>query len=88
MPTIGELLNHPAISVFLGTIPLLMTIWWGLMSNNQALKAMTDNLKLLNDRVARVETKVDDLNKKVYEIDVRLARVETRLDSPRLVAGD
>jgi hypothetical protein len=88
MPTLAEVLNHPAISVFLGTVPLLMTIWWGLMSNNQALKAITENLKVLNDRVARVDTKVDDLGKKVNEIDVRLARVETRLELPRLVTGD
>jgi archaellum component FlaC len=65
-----------------------MTIWWSLIGNNQVLNAIMDDLKLLNDRVARVETKVDDLGKQVNGIDLRLARVETRLDLPKLVIGD
>jgi hypothetical protein len=72
------LLESPAINVFLGTLPLLLTLAWGLFANNQRLNGIEKRLDRIDDRLDRMETKIE-------AIDVRLVRVETRLEGKQVV---
>jgi hypothetical protein len=47
MQTLKAVLDIPAIGVFLGTLPLLGTICWGLLQNDT--------------RLSRIETKLDSM---------------------------
>ena len=69
---IRDLLYSPTVSVFLGTLPLLLTIAWGLLSNSK--------------RMDRMETKLDDIAKTLATVSERLVKVETKLEmTPQVI---
>lgn len=92
MQTLKTLLDNPALNVFLGTLPLLLTLAWGLLTNNKALDNIGKRIDSLESsvgkRLDRIDTRLDGLEKDVHSIDVRLTKVETRLENTRLVMGD
>ena len=74
MPTLKALLDSPAVNVFLGTLPLLLTIAWGLFTSDR--------------RLTRIESKLDSMDGKLSTVSERLVRVETRMAGSKLVMGD
>ena len=74
MQTLKTLLDSPAVNVFLGTLPLLLTIAWGLFTNDR--------------RLTRIESKLDTMDGKLTNVSERLVRVETRMDGSKVVMGD
>jgi hypothetical protein len=70
-----DFFSNPTVSVFLGTLPLLLTIAWGLITQNQ--------------RLSRLETKIDSMDMRLTgelsEVKERLARVETRLEGKHVI---
>lgn len=74
MQTLKALLENPAVNVFLGTLPLLLTLAWGLFQNDR--------------RLTRIETKIDSMDSKLNTISERLIKVETRIEgAPKLVVS-
>ena len=74
MQTIKALLENPAVKVFLGTLPLLLTLAWGLFQNDR--------------RLTRIETKIDSMDSKLNTVSERLIKVETRIEgAPKLVVS-
>jgi len=74
MQTIKALLENPAVNVFLGTLPLLLTLAWGLFQNDR--------------RLTRIETKIDTMDSKLNTVSERLIKVETRIEgAPKLVVS-
>jgi len=74
MQTIKALLENPAVNVFLGTLPLLLTLAWGLFQNDR--------------RLTRIETKIDSMDSKLNTVSERLIKVETRIEgAPKLVVS-
>lgn len=71
MPLLKTLLDSPAVNVFLGTLPLLLTIAWGLFSNER--------------RLTRIENKLESIDAKTGLISERLVKVETKLEITKLV---
>ncbi len=82
------LLDSPAVSVFLGTLPLLLTIAWGLFINNKRLDAIDKRLDRIDSRLDRIDTCLDHIETNLLSLDLRLTRVETRLPGSKLVLGD
>jgi hypothetical protein len=68
------ILDNPAVNVFLGTLPLLLTIAWGLFVNER--------------RLTRIEANLDTIRTDISSIKERLTRVETKLEGTKLVMGD
>lgn len=66
-----EFANNPIVVIFLGTLPVLAGILWGVLQNKE-------QFGLIQSRLERMEERLD-------KIDVRLAVVETRLEGPKLV---
>jgi hypothetical protein len=92
MQTLKALLDSPALSVFLGTLPLFGAIVWGLLQNNRELDGIGNRIDGIGKRIDgidkrldRVETKLETISKDVHSIDVRLTRVETRLEGSQIV---
>jgi len=75
-------MDIPAVSVFVGvfaaTLPLLGAIVWGLIQNDRRLNS-------IDQRLLRVETKLDGLDAKLSGVSERLVKVETRLDNGPVV---
>ena len=69
-----EILANPAMSVFLGTFPLLLTIAWGLFTSDR--------------RLTRIETKLDTIDAKLSGVSERLVKVETKIEGRQVVMGD
>lgn len=55
-----------ALSVFLGTLPLLLTVAWGMYENVR--------------RLARIEARLDHLERMVDSIDAKLSSLNGRLE--------
>jgi hypothetical protein len=66
MQALKSVLDTQAVSVFLGTLPLLLTIAWGLLQSDR--------------RLTRIEGKLDSIDSTLTGVRERLAVVETRLD--------
>ena len=80
MQTLRTLLDSPAMNVFLGTLPLLLTIAWGLFQNDRRMTR-------IESRIDSVESKIDRMDSRLSQISERLARVETKIEiSPKLVS--
>lgn len=54
-----------ALSVFLGTLPLLLTVAWGMYENVR--------------RLARIEARLDHLERQLDSIDAKLSSLNGRL---------
>jgi hypothetical protein len=65
MQALKSVLDTQAVSVFLGTLPLLLTIAWGLLQSDR--------------RLTRIEGKLDSIDSTLAGVRERLATVETRL---------
>ena len=61
MPRMEELLGRPAVSVFLGTLPLLGAIVWGLLQNDRP-KALDKRMDGMESRLNRIETRLTGSN--------------------------
>ena len=71
MQALKSVLDTQAVSVVLGTLPLLPTIAWGLLQSDR--------------RLTRIEGKLDSIDSTVANVRERLATVEARLDHARLI---
>lgn len=77
MQTINQIVGIPAVSVFLGTLPLLGTILWGLPQNERRLSAIEKHMD-------SIESKIERYGEKINSSETKIAVIETRLDGPRL----
>jgi hypothetical protein len=73
-----DLLNSTAMNVFLGTLPLTGSILWGLLQNDRRFIA-------LDQRLSRIETKLDGMDAKLSNVSERLVKVETKLEGGHVV---
>ena len=73
MQTLRALLDSPAVNVFLGTLPLLGAILWGLLQNDRRLNA-------IERRLGRLGTRIDSIDVKLSTVSERLVKVETKLE--------
>ncbi len=78
MQILKPLLDSPAVNVFLGTLPLLGAIVWGLIQNDRRLNA-------IDQRLGRVESRIDSVDSKLAVVGERLVNVETRLEGGHVV---
>ncbi len=67
----AQITSNPIVVIFLGTLPVLAGIIWGILQNKE-------QFGLIHQRLERMQDRLD-------KIDVRLAVVETRLEGPKLV---
>jgi DNA anti-recombination protein RmuC len=74
MHTLRAVLDTPAFQVFLGTVPLLGAIIWGLLQNERSLRA-------IDKRIDGLDKRMDNMDKRMDGIDQRLGRMESRIDS-------
>ena len=80
MQTLRGLLDSPAVNVFLGTLPLLLTLAWGLFQNDRRMTRMENSIDSIG-------TKIDGLDSRLSQVSERLARVETKIETaPKLVS--
>jgi hypothetical protein len=93
-----DLLASPAVNVFLGTLPLLGAILWGMLQNNRQIDALRGDINVLrgdvksrfdgiDQRLGRMETRVDSIDGKLSGVGERLAKVETRLEGGHVVVA-
>lgn len=93
-----DLLASPAVNVFLGTLPLLGAILWGLLQNNRQIDVLRGDLKSrfdsldkridgVDQRLGRMETRIDSIDGKLSGVGERLAKVETRLEGGHVVVA-
>ena len=92
MQTLKGLLDSAAVSVFLGTLPLLGTILWGLLQNDRRLQALDKRIDMLDKRIdgvdqrlGRMETRIDSIDGKLGVVSERLVKVETKLEGGHVV---
>jgi hypothetical protein len=53
--TLKTLLDSPAVNVFLGTLPLLCAIVWGLLQNDRSLRAIDKRMDVINSASAALK---------------------------------
>jgi chromosome segregation ATPase len=80
-----DLLASAAVNVFLGTLPLLGVIVWGLLQNDRRLQALDKRIDGVDQRLGRMETRMDSMEGKLSAVSERLAKVETKLEGGHLV---
>jgi hypothetical protein len=80
MQMLKALLDSPAVNVFLGTLPLLGAIVWGLLQNDRRLQALDKRIDGVDQRLGRMETKLDGIEGKLATVSERLVVVETKID--------
>jgi peptidoglycan hydrolase CwlO-like protein len=85
MQPLKSLLDSPAVNVFLGTLPLLGAILWGLLQNDRRLNAVDQRLGRIETRMDRMETRIDSIDAKLATVSERLTRVETKLEGGHVV---
>jgi hypothetical protein len=85
MPTLKGLLDSPAVNVFLGTLPLLGAIVWGLPQNDRRLQALDKRIDGVDQRLGRMETRIDSIDGKLGTVSERLVKVGTRLEGGHVV---
>ena len=92
MHTLKAVLDIPAIEVFLGTLPLLEAIVWGLLRNERSLRAIDKRIDGLDkrmdgmdQRLGRIETRIDSIDTKLVMVSERLVKVHTKLEGGQLV---
>lgn len=85
MQTLRALLDSPAVNVFLGTLPLLLTLAWDLVQNDRRFNSMEGRLDRMDRRLDRIDTRLDCVDAKLANISERLVRVETRIEGGNLV---
>jgi hypothetical protein len=78
MQPLKSLLDSPAVNVFLGTLPLLGAIVWGLLQNDRRLGR-------IETRMGRMEIRIDSIDAKLATVSERLTRVETNLEGGHVV---
>ena len=78
MQPLKSLLDSPAVNVFLGTLPLLGAIVWGLLQNDRRLGR-------IETRMDRMEIRIDSIDAKLATVSERLTRVETKLEGGHVV---
>jgi len=78
MQTLKSLFDSPAVNVFMGTLPLLGAIVWGLLQNDKRLNA-------IGQRLGRMETRIDSIDGNLSAVRERLVRVETKLEGGHVV---
>ncbi len=66
MQALSGIMQSLVVTIFLGTLPLIGTIFFGLLQNDR--------------RLSRIEGKLDLVKVSVHSLDKRLAVVETKLD--------
>lgn len=91
-PAFRDLLNSAAVNVFLGTLPLLGAIVWGLLQNERSLKAidkridgLDKRMDAIDGRLGRIEIRLDAIDAKLADVSERLVKVVTRLEGGRVV---
>ncbi len=85
MGSFQGLLSSPAINVFLGTLPLLGAILWGLLQNDRRSQALDKRIDGIDQRLGRMETRIDSIDSKLAIVSERLVKVETKLEGPPVV---
>lgn len=70
---VKSLLDNMAVNVFLGTLPLLLTLAWGLFQSDR--------------RLTRIENRLDSIDGKIGNVTERLARVETKLEGGKILVS-
>jgi tetrahydromethanopterin S-methyltransferase subunit G len=86
------LLDSPAVNVFLGTLPLLGAIVWGLLQNDRRLQGLDKRLDGIDTRFDRVdkrfdhvEARLDGIDGKLATVSERLVKVETKIEGGHVV---
>ncbi len=74
MQTLKGLLDSPAVNVFLGTLPLLGAILWGLLQNDRRLLALDKRIDGIEQRLGRMETRIDQIDAKLATVCERLLK--------------
>jgi hypothetical protein len=80
------ILGYPAVSVFLGTLPLLGAIVWGLIQNDRRLGRietaqdwMEGKLNDVGERLVRVATNTDNIENRLRQVETRLGNLENKV---------
>ena len=71
--TLRSLLENAAVNVFLGTLPLLLTLACGLFQSDR--------------RLTRIENRLDTVDQKLGNVSERLVRVETKIDGNKVLVS-
>ncbi|MBV8895562.1 MAG: hypothetical protein JO051_03545 [Acidobacteriaceae bacterium] len=79
MQTLRALLDSPAVNVFLGTLPLLLTLAWGLVQNDRRFASIEGRLNRMDHRFDRMDARFDRIDTRLEGIDAKLANVSERL---------
>ena len=81
-----------AVNVFLGTLPLLFSIVWGLIQNDRRLNGIEKRLDRMDVRMDRIDARFDRIDAhldiadgKLTLLNERAVRLETKLEGGRLV---
>jgi hypothetical protein len=85
MQALRAVLDIPAVSVFLGRLPLPGAIVWGLPQNERSLRAIDKRIDSIEQRLGRMETRIDSIDVKLAAVSERLVKVETKLEGGQLV---
>jgi hypothetical protein len=80
--SLQQVLNSPAVNVFLGTFPLLLAFVWGVISNNAALAQILQRLTRLDNRVDEMD---HTFSKELHDLSELVVRIETRLVGKQVV---
>jgi len=78
MQEFNSLFDSPAVNVFLGKLPLLGAIVWGLLQRGKRLTC-------IEQRLGRIETRIDSMDGNLSAVRERLVRVETKLEGGHVV---
>ncbi len=79
MQVLKSLLDSPAVNVFLGTLPLLGAIVWGLLQNDRRFQALDKRMGGIDQRLGRMETRMDRMETRLDSVDTKLASISERL---------
>jgi len=85
MQMLKILLDSPAVNVFLGAVPLLGAIIWGLLQNDRRLQALDKRMDGVDQRLGRMEMRIDSIDNKLAVVSERLVKVETKLEGGHVV---
>ena len=92
MQALTGVLDSPAVTVFLGTLPVLGATVRGFLQNDRRLQAIDkrvdgvdQRLGRMVTRIDRIETRMDSLDGNLAKVSERLVRVETKLEGGHVV---
>ena len=67
-----------ALSVFLGTLPLVGVVGWAALNNNLSFGLLRDGLKAIDSRLVGIDGRLTHIEELVHSLDKRVTVLETR----------